>query len=146
MKYFRKMQTTQELRQFYADEADCQYEEYHPSPRRSRRHIRNLWDDVWVSTQRSWKKHRKAQWKPERVKSEKAGKFRGHLSTRTVRQRGKKRWYFTHETGRYYTYKSIRYHEGVGDEQVEWHARIINQPWKVVIWNVEKDKWECKGG
>lgn len=147
MKYFRHPKTQQELRQFYADDADYQHEEDFPSPRRKRRHIRTLWDDIWANTQRSWKRHREAQWKPKKTKTKKKkSKFRGHLSTRTVDRRGKKHWHYSPEIGRYYTYKRVQYHEGVGDKQVEYYARIINQPWKVVVWNCKIKEWQCKWG
>ena len=65
-KWFRNPHTSNEMRQYYA--ALCEDPDVRPKIRARRKpvHLPTAWDDISVSRSRSWKRHRKHNWKPKR--------------------------------------------------------------------------------
>jgi hypothetical protein len=96
MGWYRAIRTTSERRFVSGYEVDREEEEYDVPPVRGRRkHLPSSWDDKCRSDygNRSWKRHRKTQWKPKGLPREKKeGKFRGHTCTRPIFQDGHMVW------------------------------------------------------
>lgn len=60
-RWLRNMRTTQEIRQTVADDRDG------IPVRRIQLSLPTAWDDFWRYSQRTWKKHRPAQYKAEKL-------------------------------------------------------------------------------
>lgn len=59
--YIRRPRTTQERRR--AGQRGCGVDGVKVRAKRNSRRLPCAWDDIWFRLQRSWKKHRKTQWK-----------------------------------------------------------------------------------
>lgn len=143
MGWLRRPRTTQELREWHGANAEHCEDGMIPRPRGRRRHIPTAWDDIHTGkVQRSWKRHRKTQWKPKKAKKKKKNsKFRGHLHPRVRFQQSKRTWHYSPNIGWWCTYEWIWYWEGEGKKNKKLHARIRSKRGRLFVWSDEKDDW-----
>jgi hypothetical protein len=112
----RRPRTAQELRAWFGDDAECRECPELPPVRRKRRKVPTAWDDIWVKQDRSWKAHRKTQWKEKPQRKAKKSKFRGHLNPRWQYYYGKKIWYPNYQACRWcYRCKVTKVCEATGE-------------------------------
>lgn len=63
MGMLRHPRTTQERRRWFADKEDIDLR-----PRRAPHALPQVWDDLWIRHQRSWKANRKSKWRQASLK------------------------------------------------------------------------------
>lgn len=120
MGWCRRMKTTQELRELRGSDTDHREDYDIPLIRRKRKNIPTWYDDRGRSDygHRSWKRHRKTQWKPKELpKKKKTSKFRGYREESSrYGWRGRQRFY----KKRVWSWKWTRVGRRWNPEKISW--------------------------
>lgn len=142
MGWYRAIRTTNERRHVDGYEVDRLEEEYDvPTTRGRRKHLPSSWDDISRSDYgiRSWKKHRKTQWKTKELpKKKKESKFRGHINVRPMTRYGKPIW----------AYRYTRTRHEWNPNGYRWEYKYVNGGFRRVkeegCWEpIWEWKWSC---